>query len=219
MTKCNKCSMEHRQDCCPKSERSSECALVTAKALEKEKKKYFALTVTTNKSWIANSGASSNFTYEHSVLHNYIPLPGDEYVYLGDNTRCRIRGRGLLHASTVVNSELIFLTIHNMFYVPNLAKNLLSIPTLVSEDREAIIDSSSCLLHNQQTSQPIFQATPHNRLLFMELDIKHIPTEVPQHVFTISAPAPTLQLLHCRFGHVGQKRLLGIAKALHVDSS
>ncbi len=42
------------------------------KALEKEKKKYFALTAMTNKSWIANSGASSNFTYEHSVLHNFI---------------------------------------------------------------------------------------------------------------------------------------------------
>jgi hypothetical protein len=51
-----------------------------------EEEVLFALTTTTNKSWIANSGASSNFTYECSVLHNFVPLPGDKYVYLSDNT-------------------------------------------------------------------------------------------------------------------------------------
>src|SRR5690606_8293079 len=49
-TKCSRCGMEHGRDRCPKSERSSERALVTAEAPEKEKKKFFALTATTNKS-------------------------------------------------------------------------------------------------------------------------------------------------------------------------
>ncbi len=79
--------------------------------------------------WFFDTGATHHLTKNQSLLHNYMPLPQPLEVRFGDNGMKVAIGKGEVHLS-IVKSKVV--RIPNVYYVPGLLKNLLSVSEATS---------------------------------------------------------------------------------------
>ena len=74
--------------------------------------------------WLFDTGATHHLTHSRNLLHDYIQLATPLEVRFGDNAIKLALGKGTVHLS-IDNEQTI--SISNVYYVPGLAKNLLSV--------------------------------------------------------------------------------------------
>lgn len=75
--------------------------------------------------WILDSGASRHICCRRDWFEELTPLR-DEFVYLGDETKASVEGRGRIFIKRLVNGVWLDGVINDALYVPSLKKNLLS---------------------------------------------------------------------------------------------
>lgn len=76
--------------------------------------------------WLADSGASRHVTYRRDWFNTFSPCY-EETVFLGDGAQCRVQGKGTILIKKLLNNSWCEARIENVFYVPELQKNLLSV--------------------------------------------------------------------------------------------
>ncbi|MCO5578989.1 hypothetical protein L7F22_034187 [Adiantum nelumboides] len=75
-------------------------------------------------SWLLDSGATCNLTYTKDTLTNYKPLRRPFPVQFGNKSTCLALGVG---TAEILLSDGKIVAIHDVYYVPNIAKNLISV--------------------------------------------------------------------------------------------
>ncbi|GJS03452.1 retrovirus-related pol polyprotein from transposon TNT 1-94, partial [Tanacetum coccineum] len=79
--------------------------------------------------WIVDSGCSYYMTPRLDILFDFLECDGGS-VQLGDNMECKIRGIGKLRIQLKDESSFV---LHNVGYIPELKRNLISLGTLEKE--------------------------------------------------------------------------------------
>ncbi len=162
--------------------------------------------------WVIDSGASAHMTCFLEKLVDYKPFDQPKPVTIGDNTQLLALGSGTAcfvsreeHDGTEVAVE-----VHNVWYVPNLALNLLSVKKLLRGKCSVVFTDSSCTINLLDST---LHAVQQGSLWVLpeytvEDSIACIATELGQAKF---------DLWHRRFGHLGQANLLKLVSKAMVQ--
>ena len=85
-------------------------------------------------SWLLDSGASHHLTSDLSNLSLHSPYNGGEEVQIGNDTGLEIENTG----SSLLPSNSRTLSLNNVLYVPDIARNLLSVKKLCTDNSVSV---------------------------------------------------------------------------------
>ncbi|KAF7841660.1 Retrovirus-related Pol polyprotein from transposon TNT 1-94 [Senna tora] len=156
--------------------------------------------------WYPDSGASNHITNDASNLQNQQIYTGQDQVHTANGSVLNISHVGY---SKILTSSDKLLSLTNLFHVPTVTKNLLSVSKCAQDnDVYFVFTADSCVVKSQATHQVLLKGRMSNGLyLFDELPLTHKIT--PSNVSATSANALcahnsdsiSLNTWHCRLGH------------------
>nr|GEW78741.1 zinc finger, CCHC-type [Tanacetum cinerariifolium] len=94
--------------------------------------------------WIMDSGCPYHMTPRLDILFDFLECDG-ENIQLGDNMECKIRGIGKVRVQLKDGSSFV---LHNVRYIPELKKNLISLGTLKKEGHTVKLQSGKVKVIN-----------------------------------------------------------------------
>lgn len=94
------------------------------------------------------------------------PYVGHEKITAAIGQNLTISGIGSLNLSTPHHT---FFHIPNVYFVPKLSSNLISVGQLVDNGYSVHFSSFGCLIQDQQTGKVIKTATKHGRLFLLDI--------------------------------------------------
>ena len=79
--------------------------------------------------WIIDSGATQHMTFAKECLADYVEFKQPCVVNLGDNRSILAYGKGTYHVTAELDGHVQPISLRDVLYLPELDKNLLSVPT------------------------------------------------------------------------------------------
>ena len=115
---------------------------------------------TNNSEWFIDSAASKHMTFNKSAMSNYSLFDKSDAhnVALGDGYVVQAEGKGEVKLLVRSKDKVVKLTLHNVLYVPNLSKNLLSVNSITEKGAGVYFDNSKCTLVKDDKSYEIGHA-------------------------------------------------------------
>ena len=147
--------------------------------------------------WFIDSAATKHMTHDKSLLMNYIQYKTPTDIYLGDNTAIKAMGEGMVKLPMGTDFHL---ELHKVLYVPKLAKNLLSVPAMISMGAEVKFKNEECIVSKEDKDYVIGKLV--NGTLYTVNTI-----ELAQ-----SATDQTAEVCHQRLGHLNNNSVDQLAK-------
>ena len=117
-------------------------------------------------------------------------------IYLGDSSVVLAEGEGKVRLPTCDASDDNFLALHNLLFVPNLTKNLLSVSAMAQMGAEIYFHKEKCTII--KNCRNIVNGRMLNGKLF------RVNTPEFLHPSTMSNP-PALDIWHQRLGHLNHE--------------
>jgi transposase InsO family protein len=117
---------------------------------------------------VVDSGASANMTCQREIFINYRTLTPPEQVVIGDGRSISAVGIGRIEIDVHTGEDEYIRTIlQEVYYVPDLNTNLLSVPRLTKQGLQVTFDGSTCkILANGRVAA---RARKQNSLYILEL--------------------------------------------------
>lgn len=98
-----------------------------------------------NELWYIDSGASEHMCRDRSIMSDFVSDNKSLIVKLANGDRLYTAGRGSVQV-TMKNG--IIKTISNVYYVPNLTTNLLSVSAIIKKGFKVVFSSSNCQIYD-----------------------------------------------------------------------
>ena len=140
--------------------------------------------------WFIDSAATKHMTYDRQGIENYVEYKEPTKIYLGNDTVILAHGEGNVHLTTC-NPPNVSLDLHKVLYVPNLTKNLLSVPAMALMGAEVKFDSGSCIIAKDGKEFIIGSL----------LDKKLYEVNIAEHA-NVAHNNKSCRMWHCRLGHL-----------------
>ena len=185
--------------------------------------------------WIVNSGASVHMTSQRRWFINYRPLPTPFQVRLGDERAINAIGVGRVGANLHVNGTTSLFIFSDVYYVPDLNGNLLSVAHLTTKGFNVEFKDNTCRILR---SSKLVGFTPRFNSLYI---LDSIPISPPRAYVTSVGNSPLISLpsafalkahakpvskadlttWHCRLGHINVDYVLkmthqGMVKGMDI---
>ncbi|GJS31121.1 retrovirus-related pol polyprotein from transposon TNT 1-94 [Tanacetum coccineum] len=151
---------------------------------------------------IMDSGCSYHMTPRLDILFDFLECDGGS-VQLGDNRECKIRGIGKVRLQLKDGSSFV---LHNVRYIPELKRNLISLGTLEKEGYTVKMQSGKVKVING--SRVIFTEIRKDNCVY-SLDGHAMASELNASVEEKDSLA---QVWHKRLGHISEARLQVLEK-------
>ena len=145
-----------------------------------------------SKLWYIDSGATKHMTSERDLMVNYVQYPQPSEICLGDNRMIKALGEGEVSLDFYDGSNVLTMGLFNVLYVPEIAKNLVSVSAMVGKGYEVLFENDKCYVTKNNKTMNIGHLTNSNLYV--------INTE-PDFV----SGKASLEVWHCRFGHINYK--------------
>jgi transposase InsO family protein len=167
--------------------------------------------------WILDGAASHHMTPCFDLLTDYKEEPCEVEVATG--FVCERKGVGTIRAQTVINGRTNYISIPDVWYVPDLAYSLLSLNTLCEKGCSYIGGEQGCVVFDKH-KQPIINCPKINRLLRPEWSVA---VQVGK-AFSAHKTTETAELWHQRLGHVNYEVLTrmvneGLVNGVNITAS
>ena len=142
--------------------------------------------------WFLDSGCSNHMSRARSMFQD-LDESWKMQARLGDDKKVQVEGKGTIAIKT---SHVKAKHLHNVFYVPSLAHNMVSIGQLIINEYYILFDNASCAIKEKSSGQIIsnIQITQHK---MFPLEISRID----RHALDICAKNESL-LWHLRYEHL-----------------
>ena len=161
--------------------------------------------------WFVDSAASAHMTYNTSNLLQYIEYEEPRKVFLGNDMFISAAGEGKIRLPIIDSDKVIVLALSKVLFVPDLAKNLLSVRSMTEKGAEIVFNNKSCKVICPNNSSFCI-ANAFGNLYKVNLSKDHavnyssvIPDQSEVIYDNGSVDEPCQQLWHARLGHVNQK--------------
>ncbi|CAJ2653663.1 unnamed protein product [Trifolium pratense] len=201
---CYKChKLGHYQSECPSWE---ECANY-AEFNEHEELLMMAQEVTAHtrdQVWFLDSGCSNHMIGNKEWLFDF-DSSFRETVKLGDNSIMSVMGKGNLK----LHLEGKISVISDVYYLPNLKNNLLSIGQLQQKNLTIVFSKNTCKIFHEEKGLIISTPMTANRMYVLLA-----PVMMPQCL--VAKHEDIEHIWHCRYGHLNFKGLVTLAKRTMV---
>jgi hypothetical protein len=154
--------------------------------------------------WLVDSGASLHYCHQREMFDTFEPVTGKgRSVILGDGRRIPVAGCGTLKMSVPVLGGLSSATLTNVQYTPDMAVNLLSVPSLTEAGLEVRFLDRGCTIRRRR--KVIARARKVANNLFQLTMAKRVQPAAgsgqTQDGSAHVAQADLAQLWHRRLGH------------------
>jgi hypothetical protein len=165
--------------------------------------------VASSYSWVFYLGASFHMTSDQSKLPSSKPISDGDSVQTANGTLCHIT-----HECSLRNSHFI---VPNIFFVPELSMDLLSVGHITYYKCFDGFDDSSCFVQDRRTGVMIGTRRRRKSASHLYiLDTLRLPssTTSPTHVLSpASVSTPSFAQWHHRLGHLCGSRLSTLIKS------
>ncbi|KAL3512752.1 hypothetical protein ACH5RR_025469 [Cinchona calisaya] len=118
-------------------------------------------------------------------------------VRLGDDKQVQVEGKG----SVAINNGNRIKYLHNVFFVPSLSQNLLSVGQSMDDDFSMMLENTSCIVKDKKTNHVAVEVSMTRNKLF-PLKI----SSLENHDMVVKGADET-KLWHLRYGHLNIKGL------------
>ena len=156
--------------------------------------------------WYIDSAASSHMTHDETNMIEYEKYDeGNKEatnVFLGDNTVIPAEGEGKVQLLTDDgNGGETQLSLEKVLHVPQLAKNLLSVPAMTKTGDSVLFDKEKCHVINENNEKHTIGCVKNGKLY------KVNSPKVIKEFANVSSREEKLsrELWHCRLGHLNNK--------------
>ncbi|GJU02589.1 zinc finger, CCHC-type containing protein [Tanacetum coccineum] len=160
------------------------------------------MSVETLLDWIMDLGGSYHMTPRLDLFFDYLECDGGR-VLLGDNRECKIRGIGKVRVQLKAGSSFL---LHNVRYIPELKRNLISLGTLKKEGYTVKLQSGKIKVING--SRVVLSGTRRDNCVY-SLDGHVVAGELNASVEEKDSLA---QVWHKRLGHISEAGLQVLEK-------
>ena len=157
--------------------------------------------------WYIDSGATKHMTFEKDLIVDFYEYEQPSKIYLGGNRAIEAFGEGKVNLSCYDESHAVALTLNKVLYVPNLSKNLLSVPAMTQMGADVLFDEGKCIISKNERKF----TTGH--LLDSKLYIVNRDGEA--HI--ASTTSQSLEQWYCRFGHFNYSYIDRLIKGKLVE--
>ncbi|MCO5568445.1 hypothetical protein L7F22_022144 [Adiantum nelumboides] len=150
-------------------------------------------------SWYLDTGATHNMTGTQSWLHNYRPLLNTMEVRLGDDGAYTAQGVGSVSLK-LPNGAIT--RIHNVYYIPGLAKNLLSVSEVTQNGSSIEFHHRYCIIKAAIRGQPRLHVICAQQGRLYPLGVSAVPPVMQSNaVISRDESIRSTLLWHYRLGH------------------
>ena len=161
----------------------------------------------TEDEWYIDSAASSHMTHNKNNIIEYEDYNESSKqgtnVFLGDNTLIPAEGEGKVQLLTSDgDSGENCLALDKVLHVPQLAKNLLSVPALTQTGAKVLFDKEKCLVIKDDEVHTIGRVKDGK---LYKVNSPAICNEFANVSKEEHLPHLTRELWHCRLGHLNHK--------------
>ncbi|KAK9070010.1 hypothetical protein SSX86_010408 [Deinandra increscens subsp. villosa] len=166
-------------------------------------------TMTADPNWYMDSGATHHMTHHAGNLSSYVNNSRSNYIVVGDGTKIPIYATG--HSS--LSPPFPPLHLKNIFYSPNILKNLLSVRRLTADNKIILaFDEFGFSVKDYQTQRHILRCDSPGPLY-------SIPSSLASSTSPSTFVAVSEDLWHSRLGHPGATilRLLNSSNKIRVN--
>ena len=160
-----------------------------------------------SKLWFIDSGATKHMTYEKDLIKDYIEYSQPTEIFLGDDTAIMALGEGKVTLEFYDGSTVLTMGLYNVLYVPEISKNLLSVPAMTQKGAEVLFESDKCYVTKNGVTMSIGHLISNNLYV--------INTE--PHCANVASGKASMELWHCRYGHLNYKYVSELKKKHMVD--
>ncbi|XP_060669960.1 retrovirus-related Pol polyprotein from transposon RE1 isoform X3 [Ziziphus jujuba] len=147
-----------------------------------------------------DSGASNHMVSSPKSLVNVKPSLGNLEIQTANGDKLPVKAIGDIPHSLPLN---------NVFLVPHLTSNLLSVGQLVDENCKVSFSPSGCIVQDQRTGKVIGMGPKCGRLFPLRLSV--YPDN--KSLFSLFSPVSLSQVWHKRLGHPNSRTLLTLLKS------
>eukprot|EP00795_Rhopilema_esculentum_P007491 gene7491-13268_t len=147
--------------------------------------------------WYIDSAASKHMTYEKGILLDFVGYKKPMEIHLGDDTVIFAYGEGKVKLTCCDGENSAVLVLQNTLYVPELAKNLISVPAMAQMGATVTFDKDKCTV-----SKDGLKLT-----LGYIVDRKLYRVNSPEFASLTDVPNKgTMRRWHCRYGHLNHDK-------------
>ena len=134
-------------------------------------------------------------TSNKNLMMNYIQYPQPSEIFLGDDRVIKALGEGKISLEFYDGSNVLTMGLYNVLYVPEIAKNLVSVSAMTRNAAEVLFENDKCYVTKDGKTMNI------GHLINSSLYV--INTE-PDCAYAASSKA-SLQVWHCRYDLINYK--------------
>ncbi len=130
-------------------------------------------------------------TFQRHLIVDYIKYKHPSNIYLGDNRVIKAHGEGTVKLQCYNGADGITLALSKVLYIPEITKNLSSVPVMTQMGAEVLFDNGKCSITKDGRTISIGHIVGNK--------LYKLITEEYAHITTVK---PSWKQWHCRFGHL-----------------
>ncbi|KAJ3662741.1 hypothetical protein Zmor_007072 [Zophobas morio] len=159
--------------------------------------------------WVADSGASKHMTFRRDIITNYREFSASERkpITVGNNETIYAEGEGDVMITSYVNGQVLEQGMSEVWYVPEIGKNLFSISAASNHGVNALFSKHTLQLFSRGKVVATGQLAKNG---LFEMNIRARATA---EAMIASASAQNVRVWHERLGHVAFKVVREMAKS------
>ena len=146
--------------------------------------------------WLLDSGCSNHMTGNKELL-SCLDSSISSDITLGNDHLVKVQGKGTVPILTKQNVKK---DINDVYHVPDLKHNLLSVGQLIEKGYKVLFEGASCKIYDRKPSRKLISEilmTP-NRMFPLTLRTANLSQPYAQNASTINET----MVWHTRFGHL-----------------
>lgn len=171
-------------------------------------------------SWILDSGCTHHvcrrrdwFTTFREIDSEVINTAADPDKQ--DGTILRAKGIGDIFLKTFVANTERRIVLQDVYYVPNVRKNLMSVSQIERKGKELLIKDGKVKIRRAKTKEVICEAYRQNGLYMLKVEIdRNVPESVVKEINVLKID--DVELWHRRFCHVNDNTIRKLADTNRV---
>lgn len=146
-----------------------------------------------NDIWLLDSGCNNHTTGDKSIFRR-IDETVKLKVRLGDDKKVKIKGKGTIIVKTKSSIERY---IDDVYYIPGLGHNLLSVRQLVDRDFSVLFDNGACEIKKKSSGMSLIRISMTEKRMF---PLKF--SQLDDQLALTAQHNDESKLWHLRYGHL-----------------
>lgn len=146
--------------------------------------------------WLLDSGCNNHMTCNQDLI-SCIDFFVSSDITLGDDSLVKFQGKGTV---PVLTKQDVKKDIHDVYHVPDLKHNLLSVGQLIEHGYKVLFEGLTCRIYDKPPSRKLISEIhmTRNRMFPPTLRTANMTQPYPQTARTLNE----VVLWHARFGHI-----------------